>query len=294
MIHPELLCQEITSQTLKVHLPIRNNLAHKHDFGHVLIIGGGELHLAGAALLSAMAALNTGAGLVSLIVPSASYGRISHAPAELMCYAIDSFNRETVGFLDQVDVIAIGPGLGQNAWSKQALTYILTSSAMNKKIVYDADALNLMAKDELGAAMFLSDESKSIFTPHPGEAARLLKTTSEAIQLDRFESAKKIASQYHATVVLKGAGSLVYNQEKLFSRCPVANAALATAGTGDVLTGIIAGLWAQGLSVYDAASGGVWLHAFLAEKHSQMVGPRGLLASEIIRAIPAGLNGLSG
>ena len=275
-------CKKITPQTVQSHLPVRSKTAHKNDSGHVVVIGGGELHLAGAGLLSALAALKIGAGLVSLVVPSKSYMRISHAPAELMCYAIDNFNQETAGFLANASVIVIGPGLGQNAWSKQALTYVLM---LNKQVVYDADALNLIAKEDLGASMFLNDENKSIFTPHPGEAARLLNTSSEALQLDRFKACQTISTQYHATVVLKGAGSLIYNQSHLFSMCTTSEPALATAGTGDVLTGIISGLWAQGLHTHDAASCGVWLHAFLAQLQSKKMGHRGFVASDIIYAL---------
>lgn len=275
-------CQKITPQMVQTHLPVRGKTAHKNDFGHVVVIGGGELHLAGAGLLSALAALKMGAGLVSLVVPSKSYVRISNAPAELMCYAIDNFNQETAGFLANASVIVIGPGLGQNAWSKQALTYVLM---LNKQVVYDADALNLMAKDDLGASMFLTDENKSIFTPHPGEAARLLNINSDMLQHDRFHACQKISENHHATVVLKGAGSLIYNQAHQFSMCTTSEPALATAGTGDVLTGIIASLWAQGLSTFDAASCGVWLHAFLAHQQSEKMGHRGFIASDIIYAI---------
>lgn len=275
-------CKKITLQTVQAYLPIRSKTAHKNDFGHVVVIGGGELHLAGAGLLSALAALKIGAGLVSLVVPSKSYMRISHAPAELMCYAIDNFNQETAGFLATASVIVIGPGLGQNAWSKQALTYVLM---LNKQVVYDADALNLIAKDDLGASMFLNDENKSIFTPHPGEAARLLNTSSDALQHDRFNACQAISAQYHATVVLKGAGSLIYNQKNQFSMCAVSEPALATAGTGDVLTGVIAGLWSQGLHTHDAASYGAGLHAFLAQHQSKKMGYRGFVASDIINAL---------
>ncbi len=280
-------CQEITADMFRSHLPVRPKTAHKKDFGHVVVIGGGELQFAGAAVLSATAALKAGAGLVSVIVPSKSYVRISHAPLELMCYAIDNFNLDTAGFLAQADVIVIGPGLAQNGWSKQALTYVLT---LNKKVIYDADALNLIAKDDLGASMFLTDPNKSIFTPHPGEASRLLNLDTAAVQLDRFAACKKMATQYHATVVLKGAGSLIYHPDTQFTLCTTANPALATAGTGDVLTGIMASLWAQGLSIHDAASGAVWLHAFLAEEQSKKMGPRGLVASDIVKAIPLGIN----
>jgi hydroxyethylthiazole kinase-like uncharacterized protein yjeF len=280
-------CQEITHDKFKASLPPRSKIAHKKDFGHVVVIAGGELQFAGAGVLSATAALKTGAGLVSLIVPSKSYVRISQAPMELMCYAIDNFNLDTAGFLAKADVIVMGPGLGQNAWSKQALTYVLT---LNKQVIYDADALNLIAKDDLGVSMFLSDPNKSLFTPHPGEASRLLNTTIESVQLDRFDACKKISNQYHATVVLKGAGSLIYNQADQFALCTAANPALATAGTGDVLTGMIASLWAQGMSVHDAASGGVWLHAFLAEQQSQKIGQRGFVASDMVHAIPFGIN----
>jgi hydroxyethylthiazole kinase-like uncharacterized protein yjeF len=269
------MTNKITLENVKTHLPIRDKTAHKGDAGHVVVIGGGELHLAGGALLTAMAALNTGAGLVSLVVPSKSYIRISHAPLELMCYAIDAFNLDTAGFLSKADVIVIGPGLGQNAWSKQALTYVLT---LNQAVLYDADALNLIAKDDLGASMFLTKESKSIFTPHPGEAARLLNTTIADVQSDREGACKKIAALHHTTVVLKGAESLVYNQANDFSLCDVANPALATAGSGDVLAGMIASFWAQGLDAYEAATCGVGLHASFAD------GKKKLVASDLVRA----------
>ena len=250
----------------------RDKESHKGLFGHVLIIGG-DIGMSGAARLASEAALRTGAGLVSLATRYAHASIINSTRPEIMSYPAER-EYEIKHLIEKASVIAIGPGLGQSEW---AATLFAASINSEKTLVVDADALNLLAMEP-------HNRDNWILTPHPGEAARLLDITAEEVQADRFSAVKKIAEKFGGVVVLKGNGSLIYAEGNTFL-CDKGNPGMASGGMGDVLTGIIASLLAQGFSLADAAKVGVHLHAAAGDAAAKGAGERGLLASDLMPAI---------
>ena len=257
------------------HLPrlaARSPDAHKGQFGHVLLIGG-DRGFGGAVLLSAQSALRSGAGLVSLAT------RSEHVPAalarlpEVMALGAHSAN-QLMGLLEQASIVVVGPGLGQAAWGRSLL-----SAAANapRPQVWDADALNLLSKGGLRVP------AGSVITPHPGEAARLLGLSTLEVQADRAAAARALSKKYAVVAVLKGAGTLIASPEGQMARCDQGHPAMASAGLGDVLAGLIGALLAQGMSAYDGSCLAVWLHAAAGERQGKL--GRGLAASDLIVAI---------
>lgn len=245
----------------------RQKSSHKGTFGHVLIVGG-EIGMSGAARLAGEAAARVGAGKTSIATRSIHSSFLNLQRPELMVHPVENIEDLQI-LIDRCDVIAIGTGLGQREWGQMMLSTVLGS---NKPLILDADALNLLAKNPRML-------KNTIITPHPTEASRLLKRTTQEIQNNRFESAKQLFEQYQATCVLKGAGTVICSEQGL-SLCDAGNVGLASGGTGDVLTGIIAGLVAQGFDLISAAEQGVCLHANAADLAAQN-GERGLLASDL-------------
>lgn len=265
-----------TAQLLVGHdlagLAPRQPDAHKGDFGHVLVVGG-DLGTGGSVLLSAEAALRCGAGLVSVATrPEHVVAALARLP-ETMCLGISSAN-QLMSVLERATVLVIGPGLGQAAWGRSLL-----SVAAHARIpqVWDADALNLLAGEPLALP------AGSILTPHPGEAARLLGISTEAVQADRPWAARKLARRHASVCVLKGAGTLIAAPDGELALCNRGHCAMAGAGLGDVLTGVLAALLAQGLNAWQAACLGVWLHACAGERLGEQ--GRGLAASDLVPVI---------
>lgn len=253
-------------------LPARSAQAHKGDFGHVLVVGG-DLGTGGAVLLSAEAALRCGAGLVSVATrPEHVAAGLARLP-EVMCLGVSSAN-QLVSVLERASVLVVGPGLGQAAWGRSLLSAVANA---DQPQVWDADALNLLARTPLALP------SGSILTPHPGEAARLLGISTEAVQADRPGAARKLARRYASVSVLKGAGSLVADPSGRLALCERGHPAMAGAGLGDVLTGVLGALLAQGQDAWRAACLGVWLHACAGERLG--VEGRGLAASDLAPVI---------
>lgn len=251
----------------------RRRDAHKGNFGHVVAIGG-DFGMGGAIRLAAEAALRVGAGLVSVATRAEHVFALNSSRPELMVHAVADA-AALGGLLQHASVIALGPGLGQGSWS-HALWH--AGLAAGKPTVLDADALNLLAREPM------SLPALTVLTPHPGEAARLLGATSAEIARDRFAAARAIAKRYAAIVVLKGAGSLIANPEGDVAVCPWGNPGMASGGMGDVLTGVIAGLLAQGLNPWRAAWVGVGLHAQAGDVAAQS-GEAGLLASDLFNPL---------
>ncbi len=246
----------------------RKRETNKGSFGHVLIIGG-ALGTMGSVILSAMAALRCGAGLVSIATCNAHCVSISAHYPELMVHGVDDPN-ELISLLAKASVIVIGPGLGQSLWSQQLVTLVLNTA---KPLVVDADALNLLAQAPRACEQW-------ILTSHPGEAARLLACTISAIQCRRPQSVQQLQRRYGGVVVLKGAGTLVATAASL-SICQQGNPGMATAGMGDVLSGVIGALLAQGFDLKSAAQCGVCLHAMAGDLAATALGQRGLIASDL-------------
>ena len=262
-------CHSIQLNDLHAMLGKRHTDAHKGNFGHVLCIGG-NVGLAGSVMLAAEAAARTGSGLVSVATRSQHATAAVQSCREIMVHGVDSV-KELNPLLAQASVIVIGPGLGQDAWARNLLSRVLE---FDLPMVVDADALNLLSSEPM-------HKNEWVITPHPGEAARLLKCTTIEIQQDRLQSVQKLQMKYGGVAVLKGSGTLVKGKDKnSTSICTAGNPGMATGGMGDVLTGIIAGLLAQGLHSYDAARFGVQLHAQSADIAAQQ-GMRGMLASDL-------------
>jgi NAD(P)H-hydrate epimerase len=265
----------------QLSLPARQPDSHKGKNGHVLVIGG-NYGMAGAVILAARAALRAGAGLVSVVTrPEHLAATIAACPE---CMAYSSMNGEIPGaLLERVDCIAIGCGLGQDAWAQRLL---MLAMQMNKPMVIDADALNLLADQEQ-----VPIPDHSVITPHPGEAARLLGESVALVQQDRFAAARALQKKFSTRVVLKGSGSIVQQAQKP-GVCAFGNQAMATAGMGDVLSGVIAACISQALCEYvnqgydldQAINVAVCLHGRAGDLAAQG-DERGLMASDVIEHI---------
>lgn len=255
----------------------RRPSAHKGHFGHVLVVGG-EIGYAGAARMAAEAALRVGAGLVSLATRARHAAEASIMRPEIMCHPIEE--APALGALcEKANVVAIGPGLGRSPWAVALLARALDCGS---PLCLDADGLNLLAEEPMR-------RDDWVLTPHPGEAGRLLGCDTEAVQADRFEAAREVQRRYGGVVVLKGAGTLVCDREGRIAVCEAGNAGMASGGMGDILTGVIAGLIAQGLSPDEAAALGVCLHA-LAGDRAALAGQRGTLAMDLMPHLRALVN----
>jgi hydroxyethylthiazole kinase-like uncharacterized protein yjeF len=287
-------------------LPKRRASSHKGRFGHVLIAGGNH-GMPGAVILAARAALRTGAGLVTVITIPQHMAVISTAVPEAMvrtCIldsaAVPSMDDLfTDPFVSHITHVAIGMGLGQDEWSLRLLQHCLR---LNKPMLIDADALNIIAAHDLSLAS-LAQNSTLVITPHPGEAGRLLSSqlssksevvTATDVQRDRFSAIKKLhqlfAHDESCAVVLKGSGTLIFDGQTM-KICRLGNAAMAAPGMGDVLSGIVIALMAQNISITETAASdiaelAVCLHASAADRLAKDK-TRGLLASDVIDELAA-------
>ena len=267
----------ITIETKKLlRKLLRNSESHKGDFGHVLVVAG-NIGFGGAALLSSKAAIKIGAGLVSLATRSEHLqAALSFAP-EVMTKPVDS-GQSLENYLDFPTVICLGPGLGKDYWSEQMIYKSLKNTYKNKTpILIDADGLNLLPE----FSKKLPLPKKIVLTPHLGEAARLLNTSVEKVKKNRVSAAKRISNKYNSVVVLKSHETLICKEDKIYI-CDKGNPGMATAGMGDVLSGMISGLIAQKLSLFEAACLGVDLHARAGDIYSEKNNQQSLLPTDII------------
>jgi NAD(P)H-hydrate epimerase len=276
-----------------VLLPDRPRDAHKGTFGTAVVLAG-SLGFTGAAYLAATAAARTGAGLVRLLVADTIYPILAAKCTEVMATPVQEVAPGAVGHaaydivlrhLATAEAGVIGPGLGRDRSTWRLVLDLLQH--VSCPLVVDADALNALAdaprsKTKLG--------KNRVLTPHPGEMARLTGKTVEAIAADRVGAARKAAKDWGAVVVLKGARTVVAHPDGRSSEDPHEVPALATGGTGDVLSGIIGGLLAQGSPPYEAAVSGVYIHAAAGRRVQQRLGESGLLASDLLLEIPLVMN----
>lgn len=281
---------EITVQSLKALMPQRPQQSNKGTFGKVLNIAG-SIEYQGAAYLSSVAPLKTGAGLVTLATIEPLINNLAgNCPWVTFyplrdyykkCIASDAFG-DVLNIIENYNVISVGPGLSDtaatNAFVDDLIKYL---NKNNKKTVIDADAINVLSKSELSS--FPSD---SVITPHPVELSRLINTPVKDIQNDRIKYAKLTAEKFGCCVVLKGNQTVVCTKELEVFVNTSGNSALAKAGSGDVLTGIISGLMAQDVSVENAAKLGVYLHGLCGELASQDLTLYSVLATDQIDYIP--------
>ena len=252
----------------------RPRAAHKGYFGHVLVVGG-DHGMNGAVRLAGEAALRSGAGLVSLATRRSHAAQLAASCPELMCHGVES-TAELKALLAQASVVVIGPGLGQSDWARTLLAGVLEADL---PLVVDADALNRLAREPLS-------RDNWILTPHPGEAARLLGESIAEIQADRLAAVQALQSRWGGVVVLKGAGTIVRSEAEMPVICAAGNPGMATAGMGDVLSGIAGALLAQGLPLARAARAAVCLHAAAGDQAAG-AGERGRLARDLIKRLPA-------
>ncbi len=270
--------RRLTAAAVARWLPRRPRSAHKGRFGHVLVVGGAP-GMVGAACLAGEAAARAGAGLVSLAVHPAQAAGLAARRPELMVHPVEG--PAALGpLLERATVVAAGPGLGRDPWARSLLDRVLESEL---PLVLDADALNLLAGQPVRRGGW-------VLTPHPGEAARLLGLEGPAaVQAARFQAAEALAERYGGVAVLKGAGTLVQGPEGTWV-CDAGNPGMASGGMGDLLTGLIAGLQAQGLEAWQAAAAGVWAHARAGDLAAEEGGERGLLASDLLPRLRPLLN----
>ena len=276
--HIETIVERLDLSKLLEEIKPRARDAHKGSCGHAVIIGG-DLGYGGSIILAATATARMGAGLTTIITQSVHRTALLSSIPEAMAFM--SQNMQDIELmLSKATVIVIGMGLGQTAWSEKMLLAALNSG---KPLVIDADALNLLSSKFLyviNSSTF--NANTHIFTPHPGEAARMLRSTSAEIQSDRVLSVKALQKKWGGNMLLKGSGSLICSDNGAVSLCPYGNPGMASGGMGDVLSGIIGGLMAQGLKPDYSLKLAVCLHAKAADINSKHFGERGLIASDLI------------
>ena len=272
--------RNIKTKTLMKKLS-RNPDSHKGDYGHLLVIAG-NLGFGGAALLSSKAAMKSGAGLVSLATRSDHLqAALSFCP-EVMTKKVDT-GQTLENYLNLPSVVCLGPGLGKDYWSEQMIFKSIENACKrNIPMLIDADGLNLLPK----FFKKLKLPKKIILTPHLGEAATLLNTSVEAIKKNKVSAAKRISKKFNAVVVLKSQQTLICKGENICI-CDRANPGMATAGMGDVLSGIISSLVAQKLNLFDASCLGVELHSLAGEAYAKKFNQLSLMPTDIIDFLPS-------
>lgn len=267
--HP--VAQWLRAPDLGRWLRPRRRDSHKGRNGRVLCIGGDHGH-GGALILCAQAALRSGAGLVDAATRADHVAPLLARLPEAMPRAVES-SEDARAALDVADAIAIGPGLGTQEWGAHLFAAALASG---KPLLLDADALNLLAAQPRALP------ADCILTPHPGEAARLLGSDTARVQADRYGAVRALGERYRCAVALKGAGTLVHAPGQGVRAIGAGNPGMAVGGMGDVLSGAIAALRAQGLDAFDAASCGALLHSVAGDRAAREGGERGLLPSDVM------------
>ncbi|MCR4314743.1 MAG: NAD(P)H-hydrate dehydratase [Planctomycetes bacterium] len=264
---------------------------HKGTFGRVFVLAG-SVSMSGAAALASLAVLRSGAGVSVVGVPASIFGLVAaHSPCVMVkplaelesepgahsMESIDDIRKEA----ELADVLAIGPGLGQSQ-PTQALLVSILHRITQKPLVIDADGLNILSRNRDNLRNI---SRRAIITPHPGEMARLVGTTTEDINSAREKHAIAFSKKHNVITALKGHTTIVTDGHKIYTN-ETGNSGMATAGSGDVLTGVIAGLLAQGYSMLDSACLGVFLHGVAGDVAARAIGEEGMIASDILAKIP--------
>jgi ADP-dependent NAD(P)H-hydrate dehydratase / NAD(P)H-hydrate epimerase len=284
----------ITAAYVRKVLPLRQPWAHKGSCGKVLVVAGSQ-GFTGAAALASSAAVRSGAGLVTLGVAASLQPVLAGKLTEVMTRSLPesawgSLGLDAVPYIEKLaaesDVLAVGPGLGREAETAEAVRETVKTARC--PLVLDADALNALAGY---TDILLEPEALAVLTPHPGELSRLTGLPVEAVNADRLAAARQAATEWGSIVVLKGPGTVVAFPDGEVFINSTGNAGMATGGTGDVLTGVIAAFIAQGLSSHDAAVAGVYIHG-LAGDIAARSGMIGMTAGDLLQAIPAAIQSL--
>jgi len=263
----------------------RDRYAHKNTFGHVLLVGG-SLGRTGAIAMATRAALRSGAGLATAATWSDAMSLLCHQlPIEAMTMGIpeEGLYHQYQKQLNEFSAIVIGPGMGNRKEARGLLEYIL--GHYQGPIVIDADALNLIAEHQLHD-LCRNRRAPTVLTPHPGEMARLVGLSKDKVVEDPMGALRRAVELTHSVVLLKGAATLILSPDEVMYLNHLPNAGMATAGSGDVLAGMIGGFLAQGISGFDAAQVGVYLHALAGARAGSKTHSRGMTATDIIRNIP--------
>ncbi|MCL6611055.1 MAG: NAD(P)H-hydrate dehydratase [Peptococcaceae bacterium] len=282
-------CNLVEESMVRGWVPFRHSSSHKGDYGRVLVIGGSR-GMAGAACLTAGAAARAGAGLVTLAVPEGIYCPVASKMTEVMVTPVPQTSAGTLskealpvirGMLERSDVLALGPGLSTNPETVEAVRRIVDLSHI--PIVLDADGLNAFVDH---TDLIKKAGKPLVLTPHPGEMARLAGISAAAVQNDRLHAARSWSSAWGAVLVLKGHRTIVAAPDGTAYINTTGNPGMATGGSGDVLTGIIAGFMAQGVEAAGAAAAGVYLHGMAGDTAAREKGMMGLVAGDILDALP--------
>jgi NAD(P)H-hydrate epimerase len=270
-------CRRLDLAACLRFLPALPGDAHKGLLGHALVVGG-DMGMGGAVVMAAEAAARCGAGLVSAATRGEHVAALLSRRPEIMVRGVSGGN-DLQAMLDRPGAIAIGPGLGSSPWSEQLLQRVADTAV---PLVVDADALNMLAA---GRVVENPQRDDWILTPHPGEAARLLQCSSADIQADRFAAVRQLQQRYGGVAVLKGAGTLICADDVVYLSS-YGNPGMASGGMGDVLSGVLVSLLAQGLKPLHAACLGVCLHGAAADRAAGVAGMRGLLATDLLPHLP--------
>ncbi|MBQ9757146.1 MAG: NAD(P)H-hydrate dehydratase [Clostridia bacterium] len=273
---------------MKALIPTRREDAHKGNCGRVLVIAGSE-GMTGAAVLSAKSALRCGSGLVTVAVPHSERPIVACPVAEVITVGLDAEGgmicqtamKRILEETKKADAVVFGPGLGNSRDIKMVLSGLLAE--YEGKLVIDADGLNAMKGD---CEMLKDCRCQVVLTPHPGEMARLLNVTTEEIAKDRSGIASRFAEKYGACVVLKGKDTVIVSKDGDVKINQTGNPGMATAGMGDVLSGVIASFMGQGLGPFDAAVLGTYIHGKAGDICLMEKGVHGLIASDVLEALP--------
>ncbi len=258
----------------------RPKTSHKGSFGHILIVGGNH-GMGGAVRIASEAALRSGAGLVSVVTRAANIPIVTKLRPEIMCHSVDEDPNKINDFIAKASVVAIGPGLGLDDWAMTLFEQVFQS---NLPMVVDADALNILSLKP-------RKRKNWILTPHPGEAARLIGITNPRVQSDRIGSLQKLADSFSGTIVLKGNNTLIGSSNEMPYLITVGNPGMASAGMGDLLTGIIAGLLGQFKDIDQGLVSAVaaYIHGSSGDLAAEQ-GERGLIATDLFRHLQQCLN----
>jgi len=275
----------------------RKSNVYKNQFGHVLILAGSRQML-GAGALSSLAAMRSGAGLVTLGIPQSLNATVQKKVSNaVMTLPLAQTRNQTLAFsafkqikdsYSKYNAIALGPGLSENPSTQRLILRIIETSPL--PLIIDADALNALCRH---LNILTKSSTVKILTPHPGEMSRLTKTKKSAIEKNRKAAADTFAKKHHCTLLLKGAQTIVASFGKKIYTNTTGNSGMATAGSGDVLTGMIAAFLAQGLTAFDAAKYGAYLHGKAGDYAAKNKTRLSMIASDIIEYIPKAVQSLS-
>ncbi|MDD8017924.1 MAG: NAD(P)H-hydrate dehydratase [Bacteroidota bacterium] len=280
----------VEESDVKEIIPTRHSNSHKHSVGKIFILAGSK-GMTGAALLSSQSAMRSGAGQVILGIPESEYPIVAKRTLEVMPLGLPSTDEGTLALgakkeiekrIQWADVVLLGCGVSQNKETQQLVRDVLTTCS--KPIVIDADGLNAIANDNRILKRWKSKQI--VLTPHVGEFSRLSGISSSEIEKNKFSLAGQFAEQYNVTLVLKGAPTIIATSSRDIFVNPTGNPGMSTAGTGDVLAGIIASMMGQQLSGMAAAVCGVYLHGKAGDVAAKKIGMHGIIAGDLIKFLP--------